>query len=66
MILFSTLLSLSSKPLSLLPAKRERELGSDRRETGYFHPVDEVDIETVIEASSRGTHRSDDDDDGGQ
>jgi hypothetical protein len=29
-----------------------------------LYPVDEVDIATVIEASARETHRSDDDDDG--
>ena len=45
------------------PANRERELGSDRRESCYFYPVDEVDIASVIEASTRGTHRSEDDDD---
>ncbi len=38
------------------PAKRECELAVDRRETGHFYPADEVDIATVIEASTRGAH----------
>ena len=38
------------------PANRERELGLDRRETGYFS--DELDAATVIEVSTRGTLRS--------
>ena len=42
------------------PANREPELGSDRRETGYFYPADAVVIATVVEASTRGTHRYDD------
>ena len=41
------------------PTDRERELGLDRRETGYFYPTDELDAATVIEVSTRGTLRSD-------
>ena len=41
------------------PANRERELGLDRRETGYFYPTDVLDIATAIEVSTRGTLRSD-------
>ena len=40
------------------PANRERELGLDRRETGYFYPTDDLDTATVIEVSTRGTLRS--------
>ena len=42
------------------PASREPELGSDRRETGYFYPADALVIAIVSEASMRGTHSSDD------
>ena len=42
------------------PANREPELGSDRRETGYFYPADAVVIAKVVEASTRGAHRYDD------
>ena len=36
------------------PATRERELGSDRRDTGQRYPTDEVEFATVIEVSTRG------------
>ena len=41
------------------PANRERELGLDRRETGWFYPTDEMDSATTIEVSTRGTLSSD-------
>ncbi len=41
------------------PANRECELGSDRCETGYLYPADEIVIATVIEAVTRRTHSSD-------
>ena len=41
------------------PTNRERELGLDRRETGYIYPTDGMGIVTVIEASTRGTLHSD-------
>jgi len=42
------------------PANREPELGSDRRETGYFYLADAVAIASISEATMRGTHSSDD------
>ena len=41
------------------PVNKERELGLDRRETVYFDLIDEHDIATVIEGSTRGFCRSD-------
>ena len=38
---------------------RERELNLDRREIVYFYLIDELDIATLIEGSTRGTFRSD-------
>ena len=57
---FLSLRRRSPKLSDCSPANRERELGSDRRETSYFYPADEVVLATVIIASTRGTHRSDD------
>ena len=36
------------------PANRERELGLDRRETGLFYPIHELDAATVIAGSTPG------------
>ena len=41
------------------PTNRERELGSDRRETSKFYSTDELGTATVFEGSMRGTLRSD-------
>ena len=54
--LFLSLRRRSPKVSECSPANRERELGS---ETRYLYPADAVDIATVIETSTRGTHRSD-------
>ena len=49
-----------SETVGLLTTNKERELGSDRRETGSFYPPDAVCIATISEATMRGTHSSDD------
>jgi len=41
--LFLSLLCSRSKGNDCSPLKRERELGLDRRETGWFYPTEEVD-----------------------
>ena len=41
------------------PVNKERELNVDRRETVCFYLIDELDIATVIEGSTRGTFSSD-------
>ena len=40
-------------------ANMERELGLDRRETGWFYTTNELGAATVIEVRTRGTLRSD-------
>ena len=50
-----------SETVGLLTTNKERELGSDRRDTGYFYPPDAICIATISEATMRGTHSSDDD-----
>ena len=42
----------------MLTANRERELGSDRPETGYFYPADAIVIATISEATMTRTHSS--------
>ena len=49
-----------SETVGLLTTNKERELGSDRRETGYFYPPDAICIATISEATMRGAHSSDD------
>ena len=49
-----------SQTVGLLTSKKERQLGSDRPETGYFYPADALVIATISEATMRGTHSSDD------
>ena len=50
-----------SQTVGLLTTNKERELGSDRPETGYFYPADAIVIAPICEATMRGTHSSDDD-----
>ena len=50
-----------SQTVGLLTTNKERELGSDRPETGYFYPADAIVIASICEATMRGTHSSDDD-----
>ena len=49
-----------SETVGLLTTNKERELGSDRPETGYFYPADAIVIATISEATMRGTHSFDD------
>ena len=49
-----------SQTVGLLTTNKDRELGSDRPETGYFYPADAIGIATISEATMRGTHSSDD------
>ena len=50
-----------SQTVGLLTTNQERELGSDRPETGYFYPAGAIVIASICEATMRGTHSSDDD-----
>ena len=50
----------NSQTVGLLTTNKERELGSDRRETGYFYPPAAICIATISDATMRGTHSSDD------
>ena len=55
-----------SQTVGLLTTNKERELGSDRPETGYFYIADAIVIATISEATMIGTHSFDgaaDDDD---
>ena len=49
-----------SPTVGLLTTNKERELGADRPDTGYFYPVDAIDIASISEATMRGTHSFDD------
>ena len=49
-----------SETVGLLTTNKERELGSDRPETGYFYPADAIVIASICEATMSGTHSSDD------
>ena len=49
-----------SETVGLLTTNKERELGSDRPETGYFYLADAIAIATISEATMTGTHSSDD------
>ena len=49
-----------SETVGLLTTNKERELGSDRRETCYLYPPDAICIAAISEATMRGTHSSDD------
>ena len=49
-----------SQAVGLLTTNKERELGSDRPETGYFYRADAIVIASICEATMRGTHSSDD------
>jgi len=57
---FSIIETQKSQTVGLLTTNKERELGSDSPETGYFYPADALVIAIVSEASMRGTHSSDD------
>ena len=50
-----------SQTVGLLTTNKERELGSDRLETGYFYLADAIVFASICEATMRGTHSSDDD-----
>ena len=45
----------------MLTTNKERELGSDRPETGYFYLAGAIVIASICEANMRGTHSSGDD-----
>ena len=49
-----------SQTVGLLTTNKERELGSDRPETGYFYLADAIVIASISEATMRGTHSFDD------
>jgi len=49
-----------SETVGLLTTSKEREVGSDRRETGCFYPHDAICIATISAATMRATHSSDD------
>ena len=49
-----------SQTVGLLTTDKERELGSDRPETGYFYLAFAIVNAAISEATTRGTHSFDD------